>query len=108
MKQDASHGKFYLLKGRERYMNDMIGQHKECGKNIFVTNILKKNYICQDIIGNYRDSFFLIYASKFKPLRWLACRLIRASGIIIIIVKQKPICSYKAELLGLHHLKYDL
>ena len=28
--------------------------------------------------------------------------------IIIIIVKQKPICSYKAELLGLHHLKYDL
>ncbi len=33
---------------------------------------------------------------------------IRTFIIIIIIVKQKPICSYKAELLGLHHLKYDL
>ena len=28
--------------------------------------------------------------------------------IIILFVKQKPICSYKAELLGLHHLKYGL
>ena len=36
-------------------MNDVIEQHKECGKNIFATNIL---YICQDIIGNYHDSFF--------------------------------------------------
>ncbi len=31
-----------------------------------------------------------------------------SQDIIIIIVKQNPICSYKAELLGLHHLKYDL
>jgi hypothetical protein len=29
------------MEGKE--MNDVIEQHKECGKNTFATNILKKN-----------------------------------------------------------------
>ncbi len=49
-------------------MNDVIEQRKESGKNTFATNILKKIkilYICQYIIGNYRDSFFFM-PQKFK------------------------------------------
>ena len=55
------------MEGKE--MNDVIEQHKESGKNTFATNILNKKikilYICQDIIGNYHDSFFFM-PQKFK------------------------------------------
>ncbi len=51
---------------------------------------------------------------NFEDLEPLDCRKRRFQSLnftfffIIIIVKQKPICSYKAELLGLHPLKYGL